>query len=70
MKTSYDANIIDNYTSCFSLRSLFAAPPYRSSLMLDSLDFVDENILLFDVPSIGSFPQEELLHPYSSCSSR
>ncbi|KAF6152984.1 hypothetical protein GIB67_021589 [Kingdonia uniflora] len=68
MKACYDADIIDDYTSCFSPRSLFAAPPDRSSLMLDSLDFVEDNDLLFDVPSNGPFPQAELLHPFSSCS--
>ncbi|KAF6152877.1 hypothetical protein GIB67_011348, partial [Kingdonia uniflora] len=62
--------IINNYTSCFSSRSLFAAPPDRSSLILDSLDFIEEYGPLFYVPSNGSFPQEELLDPFSSCSSR
>ncbi|MBA0796631.1 hypothetical protein Gohar_007382 [Gossypium harknessii] len=57
---------IDNDGSCFSPRSLFALPSDGSSLMLDSLHFVDESSdqdLLLDVPSNGSFPQAELLHP-------
>ncbi|MFQ6627072.1 hypothetical protein Gotur_004953 [Gossypium turneri] len=57
---------IDNDGSCFSPRSLFALPSDGSSLMLDSLYFVDESSdqdLLLDVPSNGSFPQAELLHP-------
>ncbi|KAF6169293.1 hypothetical protein GIB67_013723 [Kingdonia uniflora] len=56
MKACYDAVIINNYTSCFSSRSLFAAPLDRSSRMLNSLEFVEDNDLLFDVPSNGSFP--------------
>ncbi|XVF13476.1 hypothetical protein REPUB_Repub08aG0211000 [Reevesia pubescens] len=47
-------------------RSLFALPPDGSSLVLDSLRFVDESsdqVLLLDVPPNGSFPQAELLHP-------
>ncbi|KAF6161858.1 hypothetical protein GIB67_002568 [Kingdonia uniflora] len=66
MKACNDADIIDNYTPCFSSRSLFATPLDRSSLMLDSLDFVKDNDLLFDVPSNGSVPQEELLYRFSS----
>jgi hypothetical protein len=67
MKASYEnKEVIDNDGSCFSPRSLFALPPDGSSLMLDSLHFVEENSdqdLLLDVPSNGSFPQAELLHP-------
>lgn len=67
MKASYEnKEVIDNDGSCFSPRSLFALPPDGSSLMLDSLRFVEENSdqdLLLDVPSNGSFPQAELLHP-------
>ncbi|XP_059441548.1 GATA transcription factor 26 isoform X2 [Corylus avellana] len=67
MKASYEnKELIDNDGSCFSPRSLFALPPDGSSLMLDSLRFVEENSdqdLLLDVPSNGSFPQAELLHP-------
>ncbi|EOY24199.1 hypothetical protein QUC31_008640 [Theobroma cacao] len=67
MKTTYEnKELIDNDGSCFSPRSLFALPPDGSSLMLDSLHFVDESSdhdLLLDVPSNGSFPQAELLHP-------
>ncbi|XP_039060384.1 GATA transcription factor 26-like isoform X1 [Hibiscus syriacus] len=60
---------IESDGSCFSPRSLFALPPDDSSLMLDSLHFVDEcsdQDLLLDVPPNGSFPQAELLHPPSS----
>ena len=52
--------------SCFSPKSLFALPPDGSSLMLDSFNFVEgssDQDLLLEVPSNGSFPQAELLHP-------
>ena len=52
--------------SCFSPKNLFALPHDGSSLMLDPLNFVDENSdqdLLLEVPSNSSFPQAELLHP-------
>ncbi|XP_022718417.1 GATA transcription factor 26-like isoform X2 [Durio zibethinus] len=66
-KATYEnKELIDNDGSCFSPRSLFALPPDGSSLVLDSLHFVDESSdqdLLLDVPSNGSFPQAELLHP-------
>ncbi|KAF6166790.1 hypothetical protein GIB67_005666 [Kingdonia uniflora] len=68
IKACYDAGIIDNYISYFSSRSLFATLPDRSSLILDSLDFVEDNDLMLDVPSNGFFSEEELLHPFSSCS--
>ncbi|XVE65169.1 hypothetical protein DITRI_Ditri07aG0159500 [Diplodiscus trichospermus] len=67
--TSENKEVIDNDGSCFSPRSLFALPPDGSSLVLDSLHFVDESCdqdLLLDVPPNGSFPQAELLHPNSS----
>ncbi|XP_030946625.1 GATA transcription factor 26-like isoform X3 [Quercus lobata] len=67
VKASYEnKELIDNDSSCFSPRSLFALPTEGSSLMLDSFNFVEENSdqdLLLDVPSNGSFPQAELLHP-------
>ena len=67
MKATYEnKELIENDGSCFSPRSLFALPPDGSSLVLDSLHFVDESSdqgLLLDVPSNGSFPQAELLHP-------
>ncbi|XP_039025285.1 GATA transcription factor 26-like [Hibiscus syriacus] len=70
MKAAYEnKELIDNDGSCFSPRSLFALPPDGSSLVLDSLSFVDEcsdQDLLLDVPPNGSFPQAELLHPTSS----
>ncbi|KAJ4842736.1 hypothetical protein Tsubulata_050596 [Turnera subulata] len=70
MKTTYESkDLIDNDGSCFSPRSLFALPPDGGSLMLDSLHFVEESSdqdLLLDVPSNGSFPQAELLHPSMS----
>ena len=55
--------------SCYSPKSLFALPPDASSLLLDSLNFVEESSdqdLLVEVPSNSSFPQAELLHPTSS----
>lgn len=74
MKGSYEnKEIIDNDVSCFSPRSLFALPPDGSSLMLDSLNFIDESSdqdLLLDVPSNSSFPQAELLHPNLSFGSQ
>lgn len=70
MKTTYEnKEVMDNDGSCFSPRSLFALPPDGGSLMLDSLHYVDESSdqdLLLHVPSNGSFPQAELLHPTSS----
>ncbi|KAJ8754293.1 hypothetical protein K2173_002744 [Erythroxylum novogranatense] len=66
-KATYEnKDLVDNDGSCFSPRSLFTMPPDGGSLMLDSLPFVDANSdqdLLLDVPSNGSFPQAELLHP-------
>ncbi|CAI0534690.1 unnamed protein product [Linum tenue] len=62
--------IMDNDASCFSPKSLFALPTEGGgSFVLDSLHFVDESSdqdLLLDVPSNGSFPQAELLHPAMS----
>ncbi|RDX65860.1 GATA transcription factor 26, partial [Mucuna pruriens] len=52
--------------ACYSPKSLFALPPDTSSLMLDSLNFVEDSTdqdLLLEVPSNSSFPQAELLHP-------
>ncbi|MBA0678947.1 hypothetical protein Goari_020263 [Gossypium aridum] len=70
MKATHEnKELIDNESSCFSPRSLFALPPDGSSPVLDSLHFVNEcsdQDLLLDVPSNGSFPQAELLHPTSS----
>ncbi|KAL4602327.1 hypothetical protein ACB092_10G045200 [Castanea dentata] len=67
VKASYEnKELIDNDSSCFSPRSLFALPTEGSSLTLDSFNFVEESSdqdLLLDVPSNGSFPQAELLHP-------
>ncbi|KAJ0047624.1 hypothetical protein Pint_15769 [Pistacia integerrima] len=68
VKATYEnKELIDNDGSCFSPRSLFALPTDSSSLMLESLNFVDESsdqdLLLVDVPSNSSFPQAELLHP-------
>ncbi|XP_012472086.1 GATA transcription factor 26 [Gossypium raimondii] len=70
MKATHEnKELIDNESSCFSPRSLFALPPDGSSPMLDSLHFANEcsdQDLLLDVPSNGTFPQAELLHPTSS----
>jgi len=70
MKATYEnKELIDNDGSCFSPRSLFALPPDGSSLMLDSLHFVDESSdqdLLLDIPSNGSFAQAELFYPTNS----
>ncbi|KAH9721006.1 GATA transcription factor 26 [Citrus sinensis] len=67
VKATYEnKEFMENDGSCFSPRSLFALPSDGSSLMLESLHFVDESSdqdLLLDVPSNGSFPQAELLHP-------
>ncbi|KAJ4712649.1 GATA transcription factor 26-like [Melia azedarach] len=67
VKATYEnKEFMENDGSCFSPRSLFALPTDGSSLMLESLNFVDESCdqdLLLDVPSNGSFPQAELLHP-------
>lgn len=70
MKATHEnKELIDNESSCFSPRSLFALPPDGSSPMLGSLHFANEcsdQDLLLDVPSNGTFPQAELLHPTSS----
>ncbi|KAA8522170.1 hypothetical protein F0562_012843 [Nyssa sinensis] len=70
MKGSYEhKEHVDNDSSCFSPRSLFALPPDSSSLMLDSFHYADDSSdqdLLLDVPSNSSFPQAELLLPTSS----
>lgn len=67
MKSTYESKeLVDSDGSCFSPRRLFALPTDSSSLMLESLNFVDESSdqdLLLDVPSNSSFPQAELLHP-------
>ncbi|XP_009626897.1 GATA transcription factor 26 [Nicotiana tomentosiformis] len=69
MKSSYEQKeLIDNDSSCFSPKSLFALP-CNSSPMLDSLHFANgssDQELLLDVPSNSSFPQAELLVPTSS----
>ncbi|XP_061343938.1 GATA transcription factor 26 [Gastrolobium bilobum] len=52
--------------TCYSPKSLFALPPDASSLLRDSLNFVEESSdqdLLLEVPSNSSFPQAELLNP-------
>ncbi|GAB2296253.1 hypothetical protein Dimus_030380 [Dionaea muscipula] len=64
--------VLENDGSCFSPRSLFALPTGSSTLMLESFHMADESSdqdLLFDVPSVGSFPQAELLHPALSVTS-
>jgi len=57
--------------ACYSPKSLFALPPDAGSLMLGSLNFVEEigdQDLLLEVPSNTSFPQAELLHPSAQAS--
>ncbi|CAN1333827.1 GATA transcription factor 26 [Linum perenne] len=62
-KTSYMTNeLTDNEASYFSPKSLFALPHE------ESLDFVEDQDLLVDVPSNGSFPQAELLHQHPALS--
>lgn len=66
-------DLLDSDGSCFSPRSLFALPPDNSTLMLDSFPVIDESNdqdLLVDVPSNGSFAQAELLHPALSFGSQ
>ncbi|XP_059657660.1 GATA transcription factor 26-like isoform X2 [Cornus florida] len=74
MKGIYEHNeLVDDDSSCFSTKSLFALPPDSSSLMLDTFRCMDESSdqgLLLDVPSSSSFPQAELLFPTSSFCSR
>ncbi|KAL5551352.1 hypothetical protein UlMin_001528 [Ulmus minor] len=74
VKGSYEKKeAIDNDSSCFSPRSLFALPPDGSSYLLDSINFVEESSdqdLLLDIPSNGSFAQAELLRPSLSFGSR
>ncbi|XP_021813569.1 GATA transcription factor 26 [Prunus avium] len=62
-------DLMDYDGSCFSPRSLFALPADGSSLLMESMNFVDESSdqdLLLDLPSNGSFAQAELLHPAMS----
>lgn len=64
--TCENKELIDNDDSCFSPGSLLTLPHDGSSPVLDSLHYVDESSdqdLLLDVPSNGSFPLAELLHP-------
>ncbi|KAK5804710.1 GATA transcription factor 26-like [Gossypium arboreum] len=64
--TCENKELIDNDGSCFSPGSLLTLPHDGSSPVLDSLHYVDESSdqdLLLDVPSNGSFPLAELLHP-------
>ncbi|XP_020217403.1 GATA transcription factor 26 [Cajanus cajan] len=65
-KVGYEGREAVEDGACYSAKSLFALPPDANSLMLDSLNFVDESTdqdLLLEVPSNTSFPQAELLHP-------
>ncbi|ONK55608.1 uncharacterized protein A4U43_UnF1060 [Asparagus officinalis] len=58
-------DFVDNDGTCFSPRTIFATPPERSSSLLCSLQFTDDNSdhgLLLDVPSSSSFPEAELLY--------
>lgn len=67
--SSKNKETVESDGSCFSPRSLFAVPPDGGALLLDSLHVADDNSeqdLLLDVPSNGSFPQAELLHPVMS----
>ncbi|CAB4309888.1 unnamed protein product [Prunus armeniaca] len=62
-------DLMDYDGSCFSPRSLFALPADGSSLLMESMNFVDESSdqdLLLDLPSNGSFAQAELLLPAMS----
>ncbi|XP_028762618.1 GATA transcription factor 26 [Neltuma alba] len=66
MKVGCEAKEAEDYGSCFSPKSLFALPSDGEALMLDSFTFVEESgdqDLLLEVPSNGSFPEAELLHP-------
>lgn len=68
-KAGYEGREVAEDGSCFSPERLFALPRDGSSLMMASLNFVDESSdqdLLVEVPSNSSFPQAELLHPTSS----
>ncbi|KAJ0970673.1 hypothetical protein J5N97_018632 [Dioscorea zingiberensis] len=65
----YMDEFVDNEVSCFSVRSLFASPPDRSS-MLGSLQFTNDSSisdqdLLLDAPSNAPMMEAELLcHPW------
>ncbi|KAL9264482.1 GATA transcription factor 26-like protein [Drosera capensis] len=73
MKAAKVTNTVsENNGSCFSPGSLLAFPTGSSSLTLNSFQGADEGSdqdLLLDVPSNGSFPLAELLHPASSFAS-
>ncbi|XP_009774753.1 LOW QUALITY PROTEIN: GATA transcription factor 26 [Nicotiana tabacum] len=61
LKSSYEQKeIIENDSSCFSPRSLFALPSENSFRFANESSDQD---LLLDVPSNSSFPQAELLLP-------
>lgn len=66
MKVGCKGKEAEEYGSGFSPKNLFTLPSDGDSLMLDSFNFVgesgDQDVLL-DVPSNGSFPEAELLHP-------
>ncbi|KAL3499723.1 hypothetical protein ACH5RR_038816 [Cinchona calisaya] len=73
MKACYEQReAMDNDGSCFSPRSLFALPPEKSSLVLESHNTAEnsDQDLLLDVPSNSSFPQAELLLPTSNFSAQ
>ncbi|KAJ8543521.1 hypothetical protein K7X08_006044 [Anisodus acutangulus] len=66
MKSSYEQKeLVDNNSSCFSPKSLFASPS-NSSPVPDSFHFANDQDVLLDVPSNSSFAQAELLLPTSS----
>ncbi|CAN6486830.1 unnamed protein product [Victoria cruziana] len=64
-RINFEENEAAGYdASCFSPRSLFVSPLDRSSVTLDSLQFLDDSSdqdLLLDVPSNVSLQQAELL---------
>ena len=66
MKVGCKGKEAEESGSGFSPKSLFTLPADGEPLMLDSFNFAGESgdqDLLLEVPSSGSFPEAELLHP-------
>ncbi|ESQ55666.1 hypothetical protein EUTSA_v10024940mg [Eutrema salsugineum] len=64
MKTSHESKVMtENNVSCFSPKSLVFAQESGSTVFgYEGSCSSDQDLLLLDLPSNGSFPQAELLH--------
>lgn len=66
MKASHEIKVMtENNVSCFSQRSLASVFAHESGSTVFGYEgncSSDQDLLLVDLPSNGSFPQAELLH--------